>query len=156
MRALVVCLLVVFAAPIHAAENDEDKAKEVAAAFLKALIAKDTDALMKTVDAPFVIDFGVSKEGPIKSDELKEKMTKLLEKAEPDKVRSLAVGKVYDMAALGRYAKEKNIPQLAEQAEKLVGKDGCMVMLLGYKEREIPGVLIRFKDGKAFIASLPK
>src|ERR1700733_14150030 len=93
MRFLVVGVLVAFVAPVHAADKNEDKAKETAAAFLKALVAKDIDAVMKRGYTPFVFDFGHPEAKTIdKSDELKEVLTKLLETANPDKVKTLEVG----------------------------------------------------------------
>jgi len=156
MRALLVGLFVVFASPSYAEDKDEDKAKEVATAFLKAVDAKDIDAVMKTVDVPFVLNFGSPKAKTLdKADELKEAMAKLVKEAEPDLIKSFKIGKVYDMPALAQYAKDKGVPEIAEQAEKLVGKSGRMVMIMEKKD-ETPFVLIRFKDGKALIASLGK
>jgi hypothetical protein len=156
MRALSVVLLVVFDSPSYAVDTDEDKAKEVVKAFLKAVAAKDIDAVMKTVDVPFVINFGSPKARTLdKAEELKEGMAKVIRTAEPETFKALEVGKVYDMAGLAKYAKEKNMPELAEQAEKLVGKPGRMVMLKT-GEKEEWGFLIRFKDGKAFVACVPK
>jgi hypothetical protein len=65
MRALLVGLLVVFASPSYAADKDEDKANEVAGAFLKATIALDLDAVMKTVDVPFLLHPGSTDFKPI-------------------------------------------------------------------------------------------
>src|SRR5438067_5607220 len=57
MRTLAAALLLALAAStLSAADKDEDKAKEVTAAFLKAVKAKDLDAVMKTVDVPFLSD----------------------------------------------------------------------------------------------------
>jgi hypothetical protein len=160
MRALIVVLLV--ASPAFAADKDEDKAKAVVGEFLKAVKDKDVDAVMKTVDVPFVLDFGTPNAMTIdKAGQLKEALSKLLEKADPDKVKGLEVGKVYDMAGFAKYVKDiaKDKPEEAEkfvaQAEKLVGKTGYMVMF-AVSGKERPGLLIRVKDGKALIASLPK
>src|SRR5580698_4670509 len=151
MRFLIVGVFVAFVSPLHAADKEEEKAKEAAEAFLKAVAAKDIDAVMKTVDVPFVINFGTPKAKTFeKKDELKDALIKLLETVEPDGIKSFKIGKVYDMPGL---AKDKG--ELAEQAEKLVGKSGRMAMLVMGEKEEL-GFLIRFKDGKAFVAAVPK
>ena len=161
MRALLVCLFVVFASPSYAADNDSDKAKEVVEAFLQGLKAKDIDTVMKTVDVPFLLHSSSTDSKPIeKRDELKEVLTKLLEKAEPEKVKAINVGKVYDMAGLVKYVKDSGTPEkeaarFIEQAEKLGGKNGRVVMLMA-EGNEFAGVVVRFKDAKALIAGVPK
>jgi hypothetical protein len=148
MRALLAGLLLVFAAPTYAADKDEDKAKEVVGAFFKALKAKDIDAAMKTVDVPFL-------EGNLgminKPEEIKGLLELALKLFEPEEIMSYEMGKVYDMAGIAKYAKENKKEKLAEEAEKLLGKTGRMVIILK-KGKESSGMLIRFKDGKAFIA----
>jgi ketosteroid isomerase-like protein len=161
MRLLAVGVLVALTAPIHAADKDEDKAKEAAAAFLKAVIAKDIDAVMKTVDVPFMFDMGSEKTKTInKSDELKDAMVEILKKADTNQLKLLEAGTVYDMVGIAKYAKqnlkEAEAKRLIDQAEKLVGKSGCMVMIVVEKDKEEPGLLIRIKDGKALVASVPK
>ena len=51
-------LLALVSSVTMAADKDADKAEEAALALLKALKAKDIDAVMKTVDTPFEFDFG--------------------------------------------------------------------------------------------------
>jgi hypothetical protein len=159
MRVLLAGLLVALTTShTGAADNNEDKAKEAASAFLKALAAKDLDALMKTVDAPVSFDLGASG-GPTidKPEELKQALAKLVETAQPDKVRALKPGTVLNMEALAKYAKDKgDKDEFAAKAEKLVGKSGYMVMLVGAKGAERLGLLVRIKDGKAFVAGIPK
>jgi len=151
MRFLVVCVLVVFTAPVYAADKEEEKAKAVLGEFLKALKAKDIDALMKTVDVPFGDNVGLE---PInKPEKLKERCELLLKIMIPEKIMSYEVGKVYDMAGIAKYAKENKEEKLAEHAEKLVGKTGYMVMIVD-KGKESHSVLVRLKDGKAFVAGL--
>ena len=159
MRALFVCLLVVFAAPTHGADKDEDKAKEAAAAFLKALVAKDIDALMKTVDVPYMGDIGSAKPQMIyKSDELKDEMTTILKGVRTEVFGPLKVGTAYDMAAFTKFAKENTKPEevelLIEQVEKVAGKSGYFVRL-GEKNKD-SGLVIRIKDGKALVAGVTK
>ena len=59
------------------------------------------------------------------------------------------------MEGIAQYARDKMDGKFSEQAEKLVGKSGGMVTLMD-KGKEILGVMIRFKDGKAFVASWPR
>jgi hypothetical protein len=157
MRALLVGLLVVFAAPTYRADKDDDKAKEVTEEFCKAVVANDLDAVMKTVDVPFTLNMGSPSAKTVQNtDELKDLIAKLLKNSVTEKVMSYKMGTIYDMAAIANYAKEKKMEHFSEQAEKLLGKSGCMVMIVKEDGTEIPGLLIRFKDGKALIASLPK
>ena len=68
MRTLAAALLLALAAStLSAADKDEDKAKEVTVAFLKAVKAKDLDAVMKTVDVPFPKYQGPQTEKSIKA-----------------------------------------------------------------------------------------
>jgi hypothetical protein len=161
MRLVIAGLVVALASPVQAA--DEDKAKAVVGEFLKALKDKDLDGVMKTVDVPFAFDMGRDDPKTItKADELKALMTKLLEGAVSEKVKALEMGKAYDMAGVAKYFKDEQkikpgeAEKFIEQAEKLVGKSGYMVLLVGAKGREIPGVFVRIKDGKAVIASVPQ
>jgi len=154
MRFLVASLFVAFTAPTFAADKDEDKAKEVSGAFWKAIAAKDIDAVMKTVDVPFQKSH-VHPDTIDKPEELKAFFAALLRLVEPKDFMDLKVGKVYDMAGIIKYAKENKDEKLAEQAEKLVGKNGYMVTVIE-KGKETPGVLIRVKDGKAFVAGVLK
>jgi hypothetical protein len=156
MHLLALTLFIAAPVPATAADKDEDKAKEVVTAFLKAVVAKDADALMKTVDVPFVIELGAPSAKTIeKADELKEGLGKLVKGADSDLVAMFKVGKVYDAAGIAKYAEDNKLPDLPKQAEKLVGKTGRMVMIVGKMGKE-ELVLVRFKDGKALIASLPK
>jgi hypothetical protein len=161
MRLLVVCVLVAFAAPTYAADKDGDKAKEVVEAFLKGL--KDIDAVMKTVDVPFAYVYPFSKPEMFeKRDELKKFMADLIETANQVKLKGTRVGKVYYITGIPKFLKEEVLQDetslFFKEAEKHVGKDGRMVtLILDTKEAagEFP-LLVRFKDGKALIASFPK
>jgi hypothetical protein len=157
MRLLIVSVLVAFTAPTYAADKDEDKAKEVVAAFMKAVIANDLDAVMKTVDVPFMVKVGSDTPVTIsKSDELKDLMAKILMQDNSD-MKSMEVGKVYDKAGIAKFAKEDEDKYTVEQAEKI--KAGYMVMLVEKDSKKVsftPGLLVRFKDGKAFVVSLSR
>jgi len=152
MRLLLVAAALAVAAPqVCAADKDEDKAKEVSLAFLKAVKAKDLDAVMKTVDTPFLME----SQGPIaKPDELKDAMKTFLEKVNPDKVPS-EVGTVLDLPALRKKIKEKADEKEVEKIEKILGKTGYVVMLkVDGKERG--GLLVQVKDGQAKVVGIPK
>jgi hypothetical protein len=161
MRLIAIGLLVSLATPVHAADKDEDKAKEVTAAFIKAVVAKDIDAIMKTVDTPFVTEFGRDRL-ITKTEELKKELAKLLEGADPEKIKTVEIGTVYDMAGIAKYAKNHVKELMAEPekfielAEKIAGKSGYLVMIKTKKEQEMPGVLVRIKDGKAFVVGVQK
>ena len=86
MRLLAVTTLLAFAAPAAAADKDEDKAREAAVAFMKAVKAKDLDAVMKTVDVPFL--FEDAREPVTKPDDLKAGWEKALPKVKPEKLPS--------------------------------------------------------------------
>ncbi len=156
MRALSVCVLAVFAFPSFAADKDDEKAKEVIGTFFKAILARDTDAVMKTLDTPFELDFGNLKASTFnKPDGLKKHIAYFVKEAEPEIVMAVKIIKIYDMPALVQYGNDKGQPGLAAQAEKLVGKSGRAVELEA-KKGEKHLILIRYKDGKAFIASFPQ
>jgi hypothetical protein len=155
MRWLACLSLVFSAAPVRAADKDEDKAKEVVVAFLKAIKAKDIDALMKTVDVPFYLD-GVRRKPVATADDLKAKLRAELDRVKPEEVET-EVGKVLDLPAIRKEAgadadaKDSLIPDI----EKVIGKDGFVVPVLrDGKERY--AVLVRIKDGKAKVVGVPK
>jgi hypothetical protein len=161
MRFFAVSLVVVFTAPAFAADKDEEKAKEAATVFLKGLKEKDLDAMMKVADVPFAFDADRQDPRMIeKRDELKEKMAKFIDGAVPEKVKALEVGTVYDMAGFAKYIKDlgkaESGSDFVKQAEKLAGKDGRIAMLVIKGGKEVPGFLIRFKEGKAFVVSAPQ
>src|SRR5262245_17011447 len=81
-----------------AADKDEDKAKEAAVAFLKAVKAKDLDAVMKAVDVPYLNDDKDGLKVIEKTEDLKAAVKTLLEKVQPDKIPT-EVGKALDVDA---------------------------------------------------------
>jgi hypothetical protein len=156
MRSLAVVALLAFtSAPAIATDKDEDKAKEVAVAFLKAVKAKDLDAVMKTVDVPFAFDLGRKSEPVTKPAELRDTMNKFLGNVTPDKVPT-EVGKILNMAAVRELLGPKD-EKFPEFAEKMAGKTGYMVTLVAKNGAVKPvGVLVRVKDGKAAVVGIPK
>ena len=149
MRALAVGLLFAFAAaPASAADKNEDKAKEAAVAFLKAVKAKDADAVMKASAAPFAHREG-GEIGVVKDEaELKKWIKgKLDEIKDADKVPT-DVEKVVPFAEL----KAKLEADDQKKVEEVVGKDGFVAMI------EVDGkmvvILVRIKDGKAKVVGI--
>lgn len=150
MRLLAVVTVAALAAsPAPAADKDQDKAKEVTLAFLKAVKAKDLDAVMKTVDAPFLME---DKPEPLaKTDEVKAALKTLLEKVKPEKVPT-DVGAVLDLTAV-RKKVEKQKKNGAETIEKLIGKNGFVVVVTK-DGKEQGAVLVRMKDGQAKVVGI--
>ena len=154
MRPLAVALLVALAAPVSAADKDEEKAKEATLAFLKAVKAKDLDAVLKTVDVPFILD---GKAEPItKSEELKDALKPFLEKVKPEKVPT-ELGALLDGPAFRKKfeGKEKEREKQLTDVEKVLGKTGYVVMLVK-DGQERGGILVRIKDGRAKVVGIPK
>ena len=150
MRALAVGLLVAFVgSPAPAADKNEDKAKEAAVAFLKAVKAKDVDAVMKASAAPFAHreggDIGVIKDEAELKKWVKEKLDSI---ADTDKVPT-DVEKVVPFSEL----KEK-IPgeDDKKKVEEVVGKDGFVATI------EVDGktvvILVKMKDGKGKVVGI--
>ena len=78
-----------------------------------------------------------------------------MEKSNPDEAKT-GVGAVSDMAALAKEAKDKGGEKVYAAIEKLVGKTGYMVRVQSKDGRDAFGVLIRMKDGKAFVVATTK
>src|SRR5262245_58188240 len=134
---MLLLVAMVFAAPVPAAVKDEDKAKEVAVAFLKAVKEKDIDALMKTVDVPFLIE---GKETFTKTEDLKDALKAFFDDVKPEKIPT-EVGAVFDMEAIRK--KTADDKTIFERLEKILGKNGYMVMFkVGKKEG---GLFVRIK-----------
>lgn len=136
------------------ADKDEDKAKEAAVAFLKAVKAKDLDAVMKTVDVPYLSDDKGSVKLIEKTEDLKEALKPFLEKVQPDKVPS-EVGKTLDLPAIRELLAKKDDKKIIESIEKVLGKAGYAVFLV-QNGKERGAVLVRIKDGKAAVVGIPR
>jgi hypothetical protein len=152
MRALTALLFVALAGSLAvAADKDEDKAKEAATAFLKALKTKDVDAVMKTVDVPFLFEGkGVIE----KTDDLKSSMKTITEKVEIDKIPT-ELGKMLDVAAIRKLFEKKDDKKPLENIEKVLGKTGYAVFFVR-DGKERGAVLVRIKDDKAVVVGLPR
>jgi limonene-1,2-epoxide hydrolase len=153
MRLLAAMLFACLTVPLASADDkDEAKAKETAVAFLKAVKAKDLDAVMKTVDVPFLT---VDQDGVKvieKVEDLKAMLKPLLEKVQPDKITPTEVGKPLDADAA-----RKVIEKELEPIEKTLGKSGWyMVFVLQDGKEQGRPMLVCIKDGKAAVVMLPK
>jgi len=156
MRLLAIALLFAFAVPVFGADKDEDKAKEVALAFLKAFKAKDLDAIMKTVDVPFLSDEKGENKVIEKVEDLKANVKMRLEKFKDTSKITSEVGKVMDLADIKKLLESKKgkNDELAK-IEKVLGDKGYAVML-GKPGEEDGAVLVRIKDGKAAVVGVPR
>jgi uncharacterized Ntn-hydrolase superfamily protein len=150
MRPLAAVVLIAFVgAPVSAADKNEDKAKEAAIAFLKAVKSKDVDAVLKVSAAPFACRDGdkiaVLKDTDALKKWVKEKLDEL---KEPDKVPT-------ELASISTFADIKEKIKDAEQQktiEEVVGKDG-FVAVVSADGKMVP-ILVRIKDGKATVVGL--
>jgi hypothetical protein len=150
MRPLAAALLVAFAAtPTLAADKNEDKAKETAVAFLKAVKAKDIDAILKVSAAPFAYRDGdnvaVLKDTDALRKWLKEKLDEL---KEPDKVPT-EIAEVHAFADIKEKIKDE---EQRKKLEEVVGKDGFVATVKA--DGKVIPILVRIKDGKATVVGL--
>ena len=150
MRPLVTALLIAFAASsATAADKNEDKAKAAAVTFLKAVKAKDVDAVLKASAAPFAYRDGekvaVLKDADALKKWLKEKLDEI---KDADKVPT-------ELAAIHTFADIKDKIKDEEQRktiEEVVGKDG-FIAVVAADGKMIP-ILVRIKDDKAIVVGL--
>ena len=150
MRTLAAALLVVFAASVATAadkeKSDADKAKDAAVAFLKAVNARDLDAVMKTVGTPFI--YREDNKAAVVKDEaalkgwVKERLSAL---QDMDKV-PLTVENVQPFAKTRDSIKDAND---LKAFDEVMGKDGY-VMVAKQADKLIP-LYVRVKDGKALV-----
>lgn len=150
MRTLAAALLIAFAGALSAADKPEDKAKEAAVAFLKAVKSKDVDAVLKTAAAPFAYKDG-DKVAVLKTDdELKKWLKeKLAEIPDADKVPT-AVDAVHPFADLKSKITDE---EQRKVIEGIVGKDGHVAVVATPDGKQVP-LLVRTKDGKSVVVGL--
>jgi Cu/Ag efflux protein CusF len=156
MRTLAAALLLALvSSTLAAADKDEDKAKEVAAAFMKAVKAKDIDAIMKTVDVPFLTDDKDGIKVIEKTEDLRADLKAKLEMIKDTEKIPTEVGNVLDLPALRKKIEgKKDKEETLKQIEKVLGDKGYAVMI-GKPGEERGGVLVRIKDGKAAVVGIP-
>jgi hypothetical protein len=155
MRILATVLLIGLAGSLaRAADKDEDKAKEAAVAFMKAVKAKDLDAVMKAVDVPFLTtDKGVVKVID-KTDDLKADLKAKLEKLKDAEKTPTEVSEVMDLPTLRKKIEGKKDDTVIKAVEKVLGDKGY-VIIVGKAGQRSGGVLVRLKDGKAVVVGIP-
>jgi hypothetical protein len=152
MRSLAVAMLAgfiaVFAAPVSAADKNEDKAKAAVTAFLKAVKAKDVDAVMKVSAAPFAHKDGDDVAILKDTDSLKKWVKERLDEiGDADKVPT-EISEFHAFADL----KEKVKEELRKKIEEVVGKDGYIAVIMA-DGKKVP-ILVRIKGGKAVIVGI--
>lgn len=150
MRTFAAVLLVGFVvAPLAAADKPEDKAKEAAVALLKAVKAKDVDAVMKVSAAPFL----VREDGKMKvlkdTDSVKAWVKDKLDQIQDaDKVPT-EIAKITPFADL----KVKLDTENAKLLDEVLGKDGFVAGASADGQQLV--ILVRLdKDGKAKVVGI--
>jgi len=151
MRSLAVALLVAFTSPVPAAEKNEDKAKEAAVAFLKAVKSKDVDAVMKVSAAPFAYRDG-DKPAVLKAEAAIKTWGKerLEEIKDADKIPT-EIEKIVSFAEVKEKIKDEADRKTVED---VVGKDG-FVAIITADDKMIP-IFVRIKDGKAKVVGIAR
>jgi len=151
MRLLAVAVLFAFAVPTVAAEDKpEVKAKEAALALLKAVKAKDLDAIMKMTAVPFAYKDGdkpkvLKAEADVKA-WIKDRLEEI---KDTDKVPS-ELETLLPFADLKDKIEDKDDRKLVED---VVGKDGFVAIVNGDGKMVI--ILVKItKDGKAKIVGI--
>lgn len=151
MRLFTAVLVAAFAAPLLAADKPEDKANEAAVALLKAVKAKDADAVMKLSAAPFLIREGDKPKVLKDTDALKAWVKERIDELkDTDKVPT-EVTKVFAYADI----KAKLDTETVKVVEEVAGKDGYVAVVVADGNRVT--ILVRFgKDGKAKVVGLAR
>lgn len=149
MRSLAITLVVAFAAPVSAADKNEDKAKEVVVAFLKAVKAKDADAVMKVSAAPFAYkdgdDITVLKDADALKKWVKEKLGEI---GDTDKVPT-DVKEMHTYAAIKDKIKNE---EHRKKIEEVLGKDGFVAIIEA--DGKMMPILVRITDGKTAVVGI--
>jgi len=151
MRLLAVAALLAFVAPTaFAEEKPEAKAKEAALALMKAVKAKDLDAIMKLSAAPFAYKEGdkpkvLKDEAAVKA-WIKDRLEEL---QDTDKVPT-TIDKLAPFADVKDMIKDADDRKLVEE---VVGKDGFVAIVEADGRTVIILVKIN-KDGKAKIVGI--
>ena len=147
MRPLAVALLVAFAASsVSAADKNEEKAKDAVVAFLKAVKAKDADAVMKVSAAPFAYKDGEDVAVLKDTDALKKWVKERLEELkDTDKVPT-EISEFHTYAEIKEKIKNE---EHRKKIEEVLGKDGYVAVIMA--DGKMVPILVRIKDGKAAV-----
>ena len=151
MRPLAIALTVALTtAPAPGADQDEDKAREVAVALLKAVQARDADAVMKLTAVPFTYRDGdkprIIKDAADLKAWVKGRLGQL---KDGDKV-STEVERITPFSAL-----REKIPDAAVRRtlEEVIGKHGFMTYSKVSDGKQLV-VIVRIQDGKAIVVGI--
>jgi hypothetical protein len=138
-----------------AADKDADQAKELAIAFVKAVKAKDIDAVMKTVDVPFLVVVNRKPTIIEKLDDLRSDLKSKLDMAQNlDKLPN-EVGDFLDLPGIRKKLETNPDKDVIKLVEAVLGEKGYAVGVGKSGERGV-AVFVRIKDGKAAIVGLPR
>jgi len=126
----------------------EDQAKAVVEQFVKAVKAKDLDAVLKVAAVPWLADGKrVIKDADDLKSYVKEKLDGL---TDPDRVPS-------DVLRVGRWEKFAGRAKLdaaeAKMADEVAGKEG-LVVVLGRDGKDGGAILVRVEGGKAKVVGV--
>ena len=142
---LAVALTVALATTPALADKDDEKAKEAAVAFLKAVKSKDADAVLKTAELPFLtMNDGAPKVWE-KADELKADLKAKLDTINDAAQVPTVVEKVVPFAELKDRIREED---RRKAVEKVMG-DGGYLAFVKTPDEKLVVILVRLKDGKA-------
>ena len=149
MRPLAAALLLALAAPVPAADKNEDKARTAAVAFLKAVKTKDVEAVLKASAVPFAYRENDKVVVLKDADALKKWLKERLDEIQgADRVPT-------ELAAIHPFADLREKIKDAEQRktiEAVVGKDG-FIAVVSADGKMIP-ILVRIKDDGATVVGL--
>ena len=149
MRLLITAALLLLVIPwAAAADDDEEKVKKAAKGYLRALRSKDVDAVMKTVDLPFLYEW--EREPTAMPVELRKSFERFLKNIKTEQLPT-DIGRLVDMQGVRKLFEQKT----KQKAEDVVGERGFAVFL-EREGQELGPILIRLKDGKAVVVGMPR
>lgn len=152
MRMLAVAVLFAFvASPARADDKAEAKAKDAAVALLKAIKAKDLDAIMKLSGAPFAYRGEDKKPKVLKETAdvkawVKERLDEL---KDADKVPT-ELDKITPFSELRDKIKDE---EDRKTLDGVIGKDGFIAFVKTPDDKTV-AILVAIKDGKAKIVGI--
>lgn len=149
MRLLAALLFAFVATPVTAADKNEDKAKETAVAFLKAVKAKDADAVLKASAAPFAYKTGDDLSVITDADALKKWVKERFDEIGDTGKLPTAVEAMHPFADVKEKVKDE---KQRKQLEEVVGKGGFVAVVS--VDGRMVAILIRIKDGKAAVVGI--
>ena len=149
MRTLSALVVLAGCATAIAADAPEDRAREAAVALLKAVKAKDAEAVLKLADVPFLYKDGglaTHKDQAALKTWLTEKIGEI---NDPERVPT-TVDEVLTFASVKEKIKDATEKALAEE---VIGKDGFLAVVTSADGKKA-GIAVKMKDGKARVVGL--